>query len=120
MTHRSVYKLVATNRRNTSLQQIASCSVQSGDKSRELWTRQCILLLRHVAKMFTRCAKSDDDIFWSLSPRYRSHMLRRQTSQCRGDKLFTKILLFTRRNLSLRRVAAICRPVCTDLKPIFH
>jgi hypothetical protein len=29
----------------------------------------CILCPRHVAKMFTRCANSDNDIFLVLSPR---------------------------------------------------
>ena len=33
-----------------------------------------------------------------------------------GDKIFNKIFLFTRQNLLLRRVAAICRLVCSGLK----
>ena len=34
------------------------------------------------------------------------------TKFCRGDKIFNKILLFTRQNLLLRRVAATC---CCDV-----
>ena len=40
------------------------------------------------------------------------------TTFCRGNKIFDKIFLFTRRNLLLLRVAVICRPVCSGLKEI--
>ena len=113
----------ATNRCNTLLQPIALC-VQSSDKSYAL-----------IAAM--GCSDKSPGMNTSifdgrsikiLSPRqnfvaatcrtklnefdFVRHVA--ATKFCRSDKIFDKILLFTRWNLLLRRVAVTC---CSDLSP---
>ena len=111
----------ATNRCNTLLQHIALC-VQSSDKSFSL-----------IAAM--GCSDKSPGVNTStfgcrsikiLSPRqnFVAATCRTKLNQfdfvrhvaatkfCRGDKIFDKILLFTRWNLLLRRAAATC---CSDL-----
>ena len=115
----------ATNRCNTLVQEIALC-VQSSGKSHVLiaaigcsdkspgvnastfdaWLIK-ILSPQHNFVAATCCTKLNQFDF-------ARHVA--ATKFCRGNKIFNKILLFTRQNLLLRRVAAICRLVCSGLK----
>ena len=118
----------ATNRCNTLLQQMALC-VQSNAKSHAL-----IAAIGCSDKSpGVNASTFDAWLIKVLSPRQnfvaatcrtklnQSDFVRHvaATKFCRGDKIFDKILLFTRQNLLLRRVAAICRLVCSDLNKLF-